>query len=697
MHALEPSDPRVIGPYRLLGRLGAGGMGQVFLGLSTGGRPVAVKVVRAELAADPEFRARFGREIAAARKVSGLYTAAVVDADTDGSVPWLATVYVAGPSLAQAVTDHGPLPAGSVLALAAGLAESLAAIHAAGVVHRDLKPSNVLLAEDGPRVIDFGISRAAEVTSMTRTGFVMGSPGYMSPEQAEGGDVGPPSDIFSLGAVLAFAGTGEGPFGVGSTAAVVYRVVHSPANLDRVPDEVRPLVERCLAKDPADRPTAAALLSDVGAGQLDTGWLPASLSTLLGEYASPGLPAVTALTGLPEAPAPDYPPTGDVPEGAARWPTATSRGGTASPPAPPVQPGDAGGRPPRRQRRRLAWVAAAVAVLAAAAAIAATTLTGHPRSEETALSSHVRSTATTSPPAAPEVSNSAVVSPSVTTTRPASPRTAVSTSRSPTAGTPAGQVQTSSSPRPPSPAASYAQAVIANAPVAYWQFGAAPGPAGYADSSGNRDTLPTGLTTRTAPGTPELAGAISTANGGTSTTTSLSPLVGDASRTVEAWFRTTANGCLFSAGQDAHARAFSLCLRDGPVNVPTPGAPGFYFETYDGDVFVPIANLTNGTWHYLAVTLTGNEVDIVIDGTEPQGYIWNGNPSMPGGGAYSGFTAQPFTLPYTPDTSATQLGVATAGLGGIGGGLIGTIAEIAVYPRALPLSELVRHYQLVAG
>ena len=161
-------------------------MGQVFLGLSMGGRLVAVKVVRAELAADPEFRARFRREIAAARKVSGLFTAAVVDAETDGSVPWLATAYVGGPSLSQAVMEHGPLPAGSMLALAAGLAESLTAIHAAGVVHRDLKPSNVLLAEDGPRVIDFGISRAAEVTSMTRAGFVMGSPGYMSPEQAEG-------------------------------------------------------------------------------------------------------------------------------------------------------------------------------------------------------------------------------------------------------------------------------------------------------------------------------------------------------------------------------------------------------------------------------------------------------------------------------------------------------------------------------
>jgi Protein kinase domain len=173
--------------------------------------------------------------------------------------------YVAGPSLAQAVTGHGPLPAASVVALAAGLAESLTAIHAAGVVHRDLKPSNVLLAEDGPRVIDSGISHAAEATSLTRAGLVMGSAGFMSPEQAEGGDVGPPSDVFSLGAVLVFAATGKGPFGTGSTAALVYRVVHGPANLDGVPGAVRPLAERCLAKDPAQRPSAGDLLAEVGA------------------------------------------------------------------------------------------------------------------------------------------------------------------------------------------------------------------------------------------------------------------------------------------------------------------------------------------------------------------------------------------------------------------------------------------------
>ena len=274
---LQPGDPQTIGPYRLVGQLGSGGMGRVFLGVSAGGRPVAVKVIRAELAADPDFRMRFGREVASARRVSGLFTAMVVDADVDGPAAWLATAYVPGPSLSEAVEEHGPLPTELLLALGAGLAESLSAIHAAGVVHRDLKPSNVLLAEDGPRVIDFGISRAVESTALTQAGLVIGSPGFMSPEQATGYEVGPPTDIFSLGAVLAFAATGQGPFGTGTTALLLYRVVHGSPSLDQVPAEVRPLIERCLAKDPRQRPTADALLAEVGALQPTTDWLPISI------------------------------------------------------------------------------------------------------------------------------------------------------------------------------------------------------------------------------------------------------------------------------------------------------------------------------------------------------------------------------------------------------------------------------------
>ena len=274
---LQPEDPREIGPYRLLGQLGTGGMGQVFLGMSAGGRPIAVKVIRTELATDPDFRARFRREVAAAQKVSGLFTALVVDADLDCPMPWLATAYVAGPSLTEAVKGHGPLPARSVLALTAGLAEGLDAIHTAGVVHRDLKPSNVLLAEDGPRVIDFGISEAAEASAVAGANVLIGSPGYMSPEQVLGSDVGPASDIFSLGSVLTFAATGTGPFGAGSHAALMYRLVNNPADLDNVPGELRSLVASCLAKNPGHRPTARQVLAEVGALQPAPGWLAESI------------------------------------------------------------------------------------------------------------------------------------------------------------------------------------------------------------------------------------------------------------------------------------------------------------------------------------------------------------------------------------------------------------------------------------
>ncbi len=267
-------------------------MGRVFLARSPGGRLMAVKVIRADLAGDPGFRARFVREVAAARRVSGLFTAPVVDADPTASLPWLVTGFVNGPSLAEAVREHGALPVASVLALAAALAEGLAAIHAAGVVHRDLKPSNVLLAADGPRVIDFGISRAVDATQMTRTGVVIGSPAFMSPEQVEGSAVGPTSDVFSLGSVLAFAATGEGPFGSGLPTAQMYRVVHGTPHLDRLPGPVRPLVERCLAKDPEQRPTATQFLAELTAAHPSAAdladWLPASILATAGTQHRPG-------------------------------------------------------------------------------------------------------------------------------------------------------------------------------------------------------------------------------------------------------------------------------------------------------------------------------------------------------------------------------------------------------------------------
>src|SRR5215813_13858309 len=298
VEVLRAGDPQSVGSYRLLGRLGAGGMGQVFLGRSAGGRLVAVKVIRPELAGEPGFRARFAREVAAARTVCGLFTAPVADADVQGQVPWLATAYVPGPSLADAVDAQGPLPVDSVLTLAAGLAEGLEAIHAAGLVHRDLKPSNVLLAEDGPRVIDFGISRTAEASVLTQAGTVMGSPGYMSPEQAQGREVGPPSDVFSLGAVLTFAATGHGPFGTGATPALIYRVVYQEPDTTRLPTPIRPLVERCLAKDPGQRPVTTDLLAALGSAQPAEDWLPAPLTAVLSRYAPPtgssGPPTMTS-------------------------------------------------------------------------------------------------------------------------------------------------------------------------------------------------------------------------------------------------------------------------------------------------------------------------------------------------------------------------------------------------------------------
>lgn len=258
---LNDGDPRRVGPYRLEARIGAGGMGRVYLARTVGNRPLAVKVVRPEFADDAVFRSRFRQEVAAARRVHGMFTAEVVDADVDGPLPWLATVYVPGPSLHDVVAGHGPLPAPEVRSLAAGLAEALRDIHTAGVVHRDLKPSNVLRASDGPRVIDFGIARAADATTITRTGIAVGSPRFMSPEQVDGRPVTPATDVFALGAVLAFAGTGQPPFGDGATSAVLYRIVHGAPSLDGLPADLRALLAACLDKDPHNRPSIDEILA----------------------------------------------------------------------------------------------------------------------------------------------------------------------------------------------------------------------------------------------------------------------------------------------------------------------------------------------------------------------------------------------------------------------------------------------------
>ena len=290
MESLAAGDPWQVGAYQLRARLGSGGMGQVFLGYSPAGRPVAVKVIHPELAKDPMFRTRFRREVAAAKAVSGAYTAPVMAAGPDDDPPWLATAFVPGPSLAAAVAAAGPLPEASLWKLAAGLVEALQAVHAAGLVHRDLKPGNVLLATDGPRVIDFGISAAFEGTRMTSTGLIVGTPSFMSPEQAEGAQVGPESDVFSLGCVIVFAATGAGPFGDGQLASVLYRVVHTQPALDGVPAGLREVAAACLAKAPADRPTLARLVDAVAAGLgpaastgLTSFW-PAAVTRLIGSY-----------------------------------------------------------------------------------------------------------------------------------------------------------------------------------------------------------------------------------------------------------------------------------------------------------------------------------------------------------------------------------------------------------------------------
>ncbi|MEU1190481.1 bifunctional serine/threonine-protein kinase/ABC transporter substrate-binding protein [Streptomyces sp. NPDC005859] len=263
MEPLRSSDPARIADHRLLGRLGAGGMGVVYLARTPNGALVALKVLLAEYAEEPGFKERFRREVEVARQVHSPWAVPLVDADADAEAPWLATAYVPGPSLGEAVAAYGPLTEPGVRLLGTRLAEALGEVHRAGLVHRDLKPGNVLIAHDGPRLIDFGIARAPEDTALTATGMVVGTPGYLSPEQATGpggDDIGPASDVFSLGCVLAFAATGRAPFGGGAVDALLYRAVHDPADLDGVPPELREVVEACLEKDPARRPDAAELV-----------------------------------------------------------------------------------------------------------------------------------------------------------------------------------------------------------------------------------------------------------------------------------------------------------------------------------------------------------------------------------------------------------------------------------------------------
>ncbi|WP_432131354.1 protein kinase domain-containing protein [Streptomyces tendae] len=384
METLQSDDPRELGSYRLLRRLGAGGMGRVYLARSPGGRTVAVKVVRPDLAADHDFRERFRHEVEIAKAVSGRFTAPVADADPDAPLPWLATSYVLGPDLTDVVAVHGALPERTVRALAAGLAAALRDIHAAGLVHRDLKPSNVLLAADGPRLIDFGIARAVDGSRMTQTGVVVGSPGYMSPEQAMGKDVGVAGDVFSLGSVLAFAATGRGAFGDGTTshAGMLYQVVHGEPDLTDVPPSLLGLVRACLMKDPAQRPAPGEIVAALAGQGIDAAlhdWLPSAVASTIATHAA-GILDLEA-PGTPRtAPQPEHrPATGFGPaptmlDGASStgMPAhGTAPGGTPVPaygtPLPgTVRVGQAAQPAPARSRRRVLGIAlggaAAVAV-----------------------------------------------------------------------------------------------------------------------------------------------------------------------------------------------------------------------------------------------------------------------------------------------------------------------------------------------
>ena len=365
MQPLRRWDPEQVGGYTVLGRLGAGGMGQVYLGRSAAGRLVAIKMIKSEFAEEPDFRQRFGQEVAAARRVSGAFTAAVVAADSEADVPWLATTYVPAPALSQLVRSCGPLPVPAVRWLAAGCAEALEAIHSVGLVHRDLKPSNVLVSPDGPRVIDFGLARAAERIQLTLTRGSVGTPAYMAPEQArDTRQATGASDVFSLGATILFAATGHPPYQGETVMDVLVRLATEPPDLRGLPAELTEIVMACLERDPRRRPSTAAIVSRLAAaGDLESAPLPAAAFALIDEYrGTPWLSAGAAVsTGEGAGGGQDSGPTlGSYPGRASipRHAAGPARGSRKV----PAQ----GGTVSRRRRRWLVGgaVAAAIALVA---------------------------------------------------------------------------------------------------------------------------------------------------------------------------------------------------------------------------------------------------------------------------------------------------------------------------------------------
>jgi serine/threonine protein kinase len=383
---LTSDDPTEIGGYRLEARLGTGGMGQVYLASTRAGRPVALKVVRTELGDDPNFRARFRREIQSAQRVHGLYTAQLVDADPDATPPWLVTAYVPGPSLEEAINDRGPMPEAMVFRLIAGVAEALAAIHAADVVHRDLKPSNVLLAQDGPRVIDFGIAQAQEATSLTRSDVMMGSTDFLSPEQVLDLPITPAIDVFALGSLAVYAAVGRPPFGEDNVMAVAHRVVHEPPDLAGCPAQLLTLIEACLEKQAKDRPAPGSIIEFCVTRATQTSDASQSWAAWSMAGAAPGSGAVPAGAGL-------------VSEG---------------------QAGQGQVSVEKAARRRLPFGAAlaAAATLAAIAVIAIVVTTHLAAASNTALGNAARSVPATRHPVTPAVSASVSASPPEVTPTP---------------------------------------------------------------------------------------------------------------------------------------------------------------------------------------------------------------------------------------------------------------------------------------
>ncbi len=417
---LRQTDPAQVGRYRLVARLGAGGMGVVYLGEDPTGQQVAVKVLRPELADNPEFRVRFGREVTMLTRVQGVCTVRVIEADTEAPKPFLVTEYADGPSLSEYIDARGPLDAGMLYGLATGLAEALTAIHAAGIVHRDLKPSNVLLTPGGPKVIDFGIAQALDTASLTKTGITLGSAGFMAPEQVIG-KAGTAADIFTWGVTVAYAASGQPPFGTGASDTILYRIMHAEPDITAVPPGLHPLVEAALVKEPRDRPTAPQLLSQltqstaaqslavpsVGDGNLT--------QTILAQTWHP-----SATRAAAAAPHPTVPPPGT---------------------APPV-----GHRSPRRRRALLPVVLTLAFLLAAGGTAVGFALAGGsggnhgPASGSTTQTRPAQLTpatthgTTTTPPTSPA---SSTTTPATTTPATTSPATTTPATTTPATTTPA--------------------------------------------------------------------------------------------------------------------------------------------------------------------------------------------------------------------------------------------------------------------